>query len=201
MMIDVERLEIPPLDGNPALQLLTLPKPVVPYGSVARGSIMEGTFHFYTDDSKFTRLFARPERILSTCCTGCIEPNPSTGPGVPMVAALFGIYRKRAVARFWQDAGIPISVDLSVDESVLPFALIGVPAGWRSYAVRSHRHHDLAWIERRHDLAVAHAGDDAIMFIVVGGGKIIRKECEARGWIQVPEHCRISRHKLQLQGA
>jgi hypothetical protein len=192
-----EFLGVPTLDADPARQLLTVLQPVVPYGTIPRGHPMPGTFHFYTADQKFTRLFARPERILATGCAGCIEPNPTTGPGVPLAAALFGIWRKRAAAKFWQTCGIRIAVDLNVDDSVLPYALLGVPAGWQSYAVRKHRHHGLDWLIARHDLAVAHAGRPDITFIVVGGGAAVGAACAERGWTQVPEHCRFLRLKGQ----
>ena len=198
MQINAEALGIPQLDPDPAKQLLTVPQPVVPYGTVPRGSPMPGTFHFYTADQKFTRLFSRPERILATGCAACVEPNCSTGPGVPLAAALFGIFRKRTVGRFWQAAGIRLCVDLNVDDAVLPYALLGVPAGWRSYAVRKHRHHQLEWIARRWLLARAHAGTDDFLFLVVGGGAAVGAAAAGHGWTALPEHCRLSRLKPKV---
>ncbi len=186
-----EQLEIPKLDLSH--QLTELRVPVIPYGSIPRTMKMSGTFHAYVADHKFTRLFANPERILLSGCTGCIEVNPSTGPGVPLIAALFGIYRKRAVSARWQAAGINIAVDLNIDDAVLPYALLGVPEGWASYAVRKHRFDDLDAILKRHEIAVNHSGIPNPTFIVVGGGAKLRIECEQRGWIHVPEHCRLVR--------
>ena len=191
--IDPAALGIPSLTLD--RQALDLYEPVIPYGTIPRGHEMRGTFHFYVADQKFTRLFAAPHRILNTGCRACFEPNCSTGPDVPLAAALFGIHRKRAVASIWQSWGLDIVVDLSVDDSVLPYALLGVPLGWRSYAVRSHRFHGLDWIERRHAMAVERAAGEDVTFTVVGGGKAVRETCEARGWLQVPEHCRLVRLK------
>ncbi len=188
-----EDLGIQSLDPNHALQLLTLRAPVMPYGTFARTSHMPGTIHFYTEDRKFTRLFARPERILMTGCSGLVEPNCSSFNDLPLITALYGIYRKRAVARYWQACGIPVSVDLNVDDYALPYALLGVPRGWRSYSARSHRNAGPDAIVRRLRIAQEHAGDNDVAFYVFGGGKKIRKICDEHGLTYVPEHMRVVR--------
>lgn len=182
---------IPTLDLG--MQATEIVAPAFPYGSVPRGSRMEGTYHFYVDDYKFTRLFANPGRILASGCKVAIEPNCSTGPGVPRAAALFGIYRKRAAAAFWQRHGVKVIVDLNVDRSALDLALLGVPRFWRAYATRVHRGDSLVDCLERWYMAVDHAGTSDLLFVVVGGGKAVKDRCRANGWTHLPEFCRVKR--------
>lgn len=180
---------IPTLDAR--LQLTELVPPVYPYGTVPRTRKVGGTVHCYVDDGKFTRLFANPARILLTGCEGVFEPNCSTGPGVPRACAVFGIYRKRAAASYWQSLGLNICVDLNVYDRDLDLALLGVPRGWASYATRTHRGNTTADPERRWEMAKKHAGTDSVFFAVVGGGKAVKDACLRHGWHYVPEHFRV----------
>jgi hypothetical protein len=186
-----EDFDIPTLDLD--IQATRLIAPVLPYGSMSHRFANPGTWHFYVDDHKFTRLCARPEKILRSGCQAGIEPNFSTDANTPRIQALFDIYRKRSIARFWGDCGLKILVDLNVDRRFHDLILLGVPAGWRAYATRCHRGGSLADIEEDRRIAEAHAGTDALLFVVVGGGKAVKAACADRGWTHVPEHCRVVR--------
>ena len=141
-----------------------------------------------------------PSRIFLTGCEVAFEPNCTTGPTVPRAAALFGIYRKRATAAFWQSHGLKVIVDLNICDDALDLTLLGVPQGWRSYATRSHRGDSPGDHLRRHRMAVERAGTEDVLFILVGGGKAARGLCDAHGWVHVPEHCRVVRGGLVAYG-
>lgn len=194
-----EDWQIPSL--NPSLQLDQLALPVLPYGTVPRTQVTGGTIHFYVDDAKFSRLVTRPDRLLAHQPAAAFEPNFSTGPDIPRALALAGICHKRRIAAYWQAHGIPIAVDLNVDDACLDLALLGVPAGWWSYATRMHRRDTMQSAVTRWRLAVEHAGTTAVRFIVVGGGKRVEAECLGRGWTYVPEHCRVVRGKAVPYGS
>lgn len=189
---------IPTLDLN--RQAMTLVSPILPYGSFPRYRKTGGTIHFYISDQKFTRLFANPSRILQTGCSVAFEPNCTTGPTVPRAAALFGIYRKRAVACHWQAQGLDVVVDLNVCDDAIDLALLGVPKGWRSYATRAHRGDSIADHERRYQMGVSHGESSEILFVVVGGGKVTKAACRERGWTHVPEYCRVVRGEEEADG-
>jgi hypothetical protein len=188
-------LGIPYLDLR--RQVKRLIPPVVPYGTVPRTVEMSGTYHFYCSDQKFTRLCAMPERLLRSGCTSAFEANFSAGSKTPRIRALYDIYRKRALARFWQDCGLKIIVDLNVYRDFFDIALLGVPAGWRAYSTRCHKGWSESEIEVEHALAAGHAGSPDLLFVVVGGGKAAKAMCKSRGWTHVPEHCHVVRGRAE----
>ena len=124
-------LEIPILLENRQANFVDLP--VRGWGSVARRSRFRGTWHFYVDDTKFNALWKRPEDILKTRCVNCCEANFSTDVQMPWPVALYRIYQKRWMARYWQENGIDVFVDLSVAAPYEHLNLEGVPSGWQSY--------------------------------------------------------------------
>jgi hypothetical protein len=159
--------------------------PVAKWGTIARKGRFKGTYHFYTDDEKFTPLWNDPSPIVNSGCASIIEVNFSTHEQMPRAVVLWGLYRKRWLSRYWQSKGVRVFVDLNVDAAHRDLALLGVPNGWKAYATRVHRDtHDE--IQRQHDLAVEHAGGP-ILFIVVGGGASARALCQSKGWQHIPE--------------
>jgi hypothetical protein len=182
-------LGIPTLDLTKQVTRLT--PPVVPYGSVARRLEMKGTYHFYVNDNRFTRLCASPARLLRSGCTAAFEANFTSGSNTPRIRALYDIFRKRTLAKFWQDCGLDIVVDLNVYRDFHDIALLGVPAGWRAYATRCHTGWTAAEIEAEHALAAAHAESTDLLFVLVGGGKAAKALCADQGWTHVPEHCHV----------
>jgi hypothetical protein len=175
--------------GIPTLDLKSqadaIDAPVAKWGTIARKGRFKGTYHFYTDDEKFTPLWTDPTPIVNSGCASVVEVNFSTHAQMPRAVVLWSIYRKRWLARYWQSKGVRVFVDLNIDASHRDLALLGVPKGWKAYATRVHRDtHDE--IQRQHDLAVEHAGG-SILFIVVGGGADARALCQAKGWQHIPE--------------
>jgi hypothetical protein len=183
---------IPELD--PALQATAIPAPAVRWGTAARGAAAgagAGTIHFYGDDYKFTRLWHDTGRLLAAAPAVAVEANFSTHPGMARAEVLWGIYRKRTLARAWQAHGIRLVVDLDVEPAYRDLALLGVPRGWRAYATRVHRGIPLATIEGDYELAARHAGAGPVLFVVYGGGDAIPRHCAGRGWVWIPEHRQV----------
>jgi hypothetical protein len=172
--------EVPRLDL--AMQADGVVPPVVKWGSIARSSRVDGTYHFYAEDRQFTGLWKEPDRLPASGCRVAVECNFSTWPGMPRDELMRGIYRKRWLARHWQSEGVRILVDLNVDPAFRDVALMGVPDGWSAYAVRHQRGISLAEIEADHRMACDRAGHDSILFVVFGGWKKVRDLCEGRGW-------------------
>jgi len=171
---------------NLKMQADFLDAPVVQWGDVARASVHRGSWHFYTDDSKFDTLWKDPTGPLRSKAITIIEPNFSTGPQFPRASAMGLIFRKRWLARYWQEYGRRIIVDLNIDERLYDICLLGVPKGWRSYATRAMPDYDHA-LYAQHDLAVDHAGTDDILFVVYAGGQHFRDICKKEGWIHVED--------------
>lgn len=183
--ITAEALGFPALD--PALQAtredVERGLPWVRWGDWAQKRKYPGRcIHTYTDDWKIASLFAHPEYVPRTGAAVAVEPNYSTYPSQPLILGLEACYRKRVVARAWQDAGVRLLVDLNVAPGFRPYALVGVPAGWRAYATR--KHPDMPWSETmaEYELARRHAGTPGILFVVFGGNKEGRRVCARYGW-------------------
>jgi hypothetical protein len=164
--------------GIPSLRLdgqASIVHPVTPWGSIARGAGMPGTWVFYVDDYRFRALASNPLQLVTTGCKGTAELNLSLFPSSPIAWAIWATWQKRAAARTWQDAGMPILVDLCVPTRFAALNLTGVPSGWQAYATRGFagRESDL---EAECALAAKHGGPGATV-AVYGGGKRIREAC------------------------
>jgi hypothetical protein len=194
-----EGWEIPQLD--PALQATEVIAPVATWGTIGRDRHMPGTYCFYTDDYRFTGIWKHPALVVRSGCKVATEVNFSTFDDFEPEEVLKGIYRKRVLARYWQQCGIRILVDLDLAENyVADFALLGVPEGWKAYCTRSHRLSQFGSLELEYEVAVKHAGKSEILFVVFGGGKKVRSLVEERGWVSVPEHIEVVRGRAEPYG-
>ena len=194
----LERREVPdaiwPTDNKWGVPLLdvkmqarALSAPVAKWGVQSRRSLMPGTYHFYVEDYKFNALWTDPSVIINSQCTSVIEPNFTTGKDMPNAVALWGIYRKRWLARYWQSYGVSVFVDLNVEPCFAELNMLGVPKGWAAYATRW-RAQDCDDIPTQFALAQELAGDVAVLFVVVGGRDRAEAMCQEHGWLWVKEH-------------
>ena len=105
----------------------------MPWGAVARGTRMPGTWVFYVDDARFSALLRNPSQLLSTGAAAAVEPNVTLYEQTPRFEVLGAIGRKRAAARAWQDAGVRVFVDLNTPARFRDLCLLGVPRSWRAF--------------------------------------------------------------------
>lgn len=185
------RPAIPELDL--AMMATELPEPIVKWGSIARSSRMNGTYHHFCDDYKMTGHWKTPDKLPDSGCRVAVEPNYSTLPTSDPEHVRAGIFRKRSLAYYWQTRGVRIVADLNVDPVFRVANFEGIPRGWRAYAVRSQSGIPAEVIEADHEAAVAHAGTANLLFVVFGGWKRIRDLCASRGWQWVPENIHAAR--------
>lgn len=173
--------EIPQLDITKQGSFINLP--VSAWGSVARRNRFRGTWHFYIEDEKFTALWKHPETLLNTKSIYAVEPNFSTHEQMQFPVALYRIYQKRWLARYWQEHEVGIFVDLNVSDYYQQLNLFGVPSGWRSYATRA-TDGRLDMLKKHVNTAQIHAGDK-IKLLVYGGGKKVSNYCEKHDFVHV----------------
>jgi len=171
---------VPLLDIN--LQAKAVDLPFKGWGSIKRKARMQGTWHFYTEDYRFEALWRDPSPVAYTRCVNIVEPNFSCYDQMANAFALFQIYRKRWLARWWQSIGIHVLVDLNVAEPFYQLNMLGVPKGWLSWATRGYTER-LDSMEREYQMAVEHAGTTSILFVVYGGGKAVKELCQSKGWL------------------
>lgn len=189
---------VPVLDLKLQARGLDLPCERWGRGSRHNGK-MSGTWHFYTDDYKFAALWAAPTPIVYSGCHNIIEPNVSTNAAMPRAVALWGIYRKRWIARWAQSYGIGVFVDLNVDPAFADLNLLGVPRGWQAWATRGYDAMIDA-LDADYQIARMRAETDDIVFVVVGGGRETHAHCMACGWVHVPQEAHIVEGREYLHG-
>lgn len=177
---------VPLLDIN--LQARALDLPFVPWGTgnYPRKSKMPGTWHFYTEDYRFENLWADPAPVVLSRCINAVEPNFSCYDQMPPAVALWQIYRKRWIARWWQSFGIRVFADLNVAEPHYALNLLGAPKGWTAWATRGYTER-MVLTEREYEMACEHAGTTSILFVVYGGGVQVKEMCQSRGWLWFDE--------------
>jgi len=175
-----------------SMQATSVILPFVTWG--AKRSAGAGTYHFYTDDNRFTRLIGDPTPVVNSGVACVVEPNFSIYGQMPRVLALGRIYHKRWIARFWQSEGLSIFVDLNVAQEFRQDNLLGVPSGWKAYATRGYTER-LDDTLAEFDLACQHAETDEVLFLVYGGGQQVKELAKARGWLWYPEHMDKAKHR------
>lgn len=166
-----------------------LDEPFKRWGSISRKTEHRGSWHFYTDDYKFSALLKSPGAVPATGCPTAVEPNFSFSEDTPPALALYWIYQKRWLARYWQDEGIRILVDLHVpkrysssdEDNGGVHNFLGVPKGWTAYCTRAVAGWEKA-LDYEFSLAVNHAGTENLLFVVYGGGTDIADYCRMKGW-------------------
>lgn len=177
-------LEIPILLEDYQANFVDLP--VRGWGSVSRTSQFRGTWHFYTDDSKFSALWKHPEAMQKTKAVNAVEPNFTTDWQMPYPVVLYRIYQKRWLARYWQTFGLGIFVDLNVPSTLQQFNLNGVPYGWLAYATAASDKR-LNVLEEHAEAARTRAMTDNYRLLVYGGGPDTAKLCEKNNWVHVKD--------------
>lgn len=181
---------IPTLDLN--MQATALDQPALIWGSVARSTRHRGTWLFYTSDDRYEALWKEPSAPLRTQCLTCTEPNFSAYTNMPLPVALWAIYRKRWIARYWQSQGVRIFADLNVGANWAELNRAGIPQGWKAFSTRGYVERlDSTHDEYRMACEIAGAGVTPL-FVVYGGNVEVKQECKRMGWLWIPERMDVA---------
>lgn len=162
----------------PDLEAELVDFPFSAWGSISRTSTMKGTWHFYVDDYRFSALWGKADMVPETNCVSAVEVNYTISDQMPFPVALYRIYQKRWLARYWQSKGIRIIVDLNVARPYKLLNMLGVPQGWKTFATRGYNER-LDDLEMELEIAQEIAGTDNITFLVYGGGQAVREFCQS----------------------
>lgn len=168
--------------------------PFAIWSSATRRKRVHGTFGFYADDRYFTRLWERPGMLTATQCAAAVEPNYSALADMPRAEAIWAVYRKRWLARHWQEHGVEIWVDLYLAHEHADIALMGVPSGWQRYATRGAESRvdeldtELAW-------AVEHSAGQPYTLLVYAGGRQVESWCRSRANVIHMPHLRSGHYR------
>ena len=150
--------------------------PIDPWGVEGRYKKHMNAYHFYVDDYRFERLFKDPIALLMSGCKQIVEPNCSIHDNTPKPFALWQIYRKRFLARYFQECGVQVFADLNVSHRFAEFNRLGIPDGYNAFFTRGvsgwQDHLDLNL-----EMAQRISGLDRPNLNVYGGGKDIEDWC------------------------
>lgn len=176
--------------GIPSLNIHRQAKGIIgsfiKWGTMPRSQTHVGSYHFYADDYKFEALWSDPSILIQSGCKVIVEPNFSTHAQLPKAIALYDIWRKRWLTRFWQENGIHVLVDLNVEPIFDDINLLGVPVGWKAYCTRCYMSM-LNELERQYHLACTHAKTEDILFVIYGGRENAKTLADKYGWLHFPE--------------
>lgn len=160
--------------------------PFTPWGANSRLTKGVNTYHFYVDDYRFEKLFKDPINLVTSGCKAIIEPNCSLHDQTPIAFGLNQIYKKRYLARYMQELGVDVYVDLNVAEKFRQYNRMGIPKGWNAFFTRG-----LAdfMVSLDNDLKEAReiSGKDTPNLIVYGGGAKVREYCNKNGLLYVQD--------------
>lgn len=176
--------DIPTLDITKQAGRLELP--LSPWGANSRLRKDVVTYHFYVDDYRFEHLFKDPVKLLMSGCRAIVEPNCSCHDQTPIAWGIQLIYKKRFLARYFQECGINVYVDLNVSHKFIEYNKMGVPKGWNAFFTRGLDD----WMESlKSDLEVAReiSGLQQPNLIVYGGGKAVQKFCQENNLLYVTD--------------
>ena len=150
--------------------------PVKPYGADKRTNGGVGTYHFYVDDYRFEAIWKNPINILRSGCTQIVEPNLSLFDTTPISYGLFLIYKKRWIARFFQEKGLKVYADLNVSRKFYEYNILGIPEGYNSFFTRGYTGR-LSYLEEEFEIAKKISGTNEPNLVVYGGGREIKEFC------------------------
>jgi len=185
MLATADHWDFPTLDIASAAKPSDVILPWIKWGENKTGAVYPGrATHFYAWDFIFSAIQKHPEKLIHHEIAVTVEPNFSTWDEQPRIEALWCIYRKRKIARWWASKGVKLVVDLNVSRWLLEtgVGLWGVPQGWPSYATRCHADTTTADLDRSYKIALQRCGRTPDMFLVFGGGREIKTYSESNGW-------------------
>ena len=166
--------------GIPVLKMDNMPVhvelPINPWGVEGRYKKHMTCFHFYVDDYRFERLFKDPMSLLMSGCKQIVEPNCSIHDNTPKPFALWQIYRKRFLARYFQECRVQVFADLNVSHRFAEFNRLGIPDGYNAFFTRGVSGWQ-AHLDLNLEMAQRISGCDHPNLNVYGGGKDIEDWC------------------------
>ena len=86
------------------------------------------------------------------------------------------IYKKRWIARYWQECGLYIYTDLNVSSKFYDYNKLGIPEGYNAFATRGYADR-IQYLQAELNIAKDISGAQTPNMIVYGGGDNIKKFC------------------------
>lgn len=161
------------LDEQPAPGLLL---PFSAWGADTRLRKDIQTYHFYVEDYRFEAIWKDPTVVLNSGCSAVVEPNLSLFDTTPVAYGLQQIYKKRWIARYFQECGVKVYADLNVAKKFYKYNRMGIPEGYNAFATRGYSDRQ-EYLKIEIQIAREISGKDIPNMIVYGGGEKIKELC------------------------
>lgn len=168
------------------MQAGKLQLPFAPYGADSRQKKDVSTYHFYVDDYRFEAIWKDPVKVLNSGCVAIVEPNLSLFDTTPIAYGLQQIYKKRWIARYFQECGIQVYADLNVSHKFYEYNQMGIPQGYNAFFTRGYADR-MPLLEAEHAIACKISGNENPNLIVYGGGKAVKEYCVKHSLLYVEQ--------------
>lgn len=144
------------------------------------------TYCFYVEDYRFEAIWKDPVKVLESGCVAVVEPNLSLFDTTPIAYGLQQIYKKRWIARYFQECGIDVYADLNVARKFYKYNQLGIPKGYNAFATRGYTDRE-EYLKEEIQIAREISGLQTPNMIVYGGGAKIEKIAKENGLIYIEQ--------------
>ena len=169
--------------------------PFSAWGADSRLKTGIATYHFYVDDYRFEAIWKDPIKVLASGCKTVVEPNLSVYDTTPIAYGLQQIYKKRYIARYFQECGIKVYADLNVAAKFRKFNVMGIPKGYNAFATRGYSDR-IEYLKGELAIAQEISGLEKPNMIVYGGGELVKAFCRAHGITYMEQFINNVNHKV-----
>ena len=160
--------------------------PFAAWGADSRLRKDIATYCFYVEDYRFEAIWKDPTIVINSGCTAVVEPNLSLFDTTPIAFGLQQIYKKRWIARYYQECGIKVYADLNVARKFQKYNMLGIPRGYNAFATRGYTDR-VEYLLEEIEVARQISGLQKPNMIVYGGGAKIEQVAKENGLIYVEQ--------------
>jgi hypothetical protein len=160
--------------------------PFAPWGADSRLRKDVTTYHFYVDDYRFEAIWKDPVKVLTSGVKALVEPNLSVYDTTPIAYGLHQIYKKRWIARYFQECGIQVYADLNVSVKFKEYNKMGIPKGYNAFFTRGYADR-IEYLKIELEVAREISGLETPNLLVYGGGDEIRRFCADNNLVYVEQ--------------
>lgn len=160
--------------------------PFSPWGADSRQRKGVATYHFYVEDYRFEAIWKNPLIVLEGGTQAIVEPNLSLFDTTPIAYGLQQIYKKRWIARYYQECGIKVYADLNVARKFYEYNRMGIPKGYNAFATRGYADR-IEYLLEEIQIAKEISGKDHPNMLVYGGGAKVEQIAKENGVIYIEQ--------------
>ena len=167
--------------------------PLAPWGADSRLRKDISTYHFYVEDYRFEAIWKDPTKVLMSGVQALVEPNLSLFDTTPVAYGLQQIYKKRWIARYFQECGIKVYADLNVSRKSQEYNKLGIPEGYNAFFTRGYADR-ISTLEEEIEIARQISGLDNPNLIVYGGGAKVHEVCAKHNLVYVEQYMQAKKN-------